>query len=265
MNIMSKTAGLTAAALLGTSLMASQASAITLEFTITNNQADGGLFLTPLYLGLHDGNFDAFSEGSAASAGLELLAEEGSPADIAGERQALLPNSQGGVITSPGGFAGAPVIDPGETATLRIEVDAENRFLTYLSMIIPSNDAFIGNDDALELLDADGNFLGAQTINVSLDDIWDAGTELNNNIGAAFNAAGGTGTDEGGVVTRLGTDIIDQLAGQSTAAGTTVNSILNSSLATITIAAVPLPATLPLLGAVLLGGGAAARRRKANS
>lgn len=268
MTIRSMSTRLAAAALVTSTLMASQAAAVTLEFTVTNNQAEGGLFLTPLYLGLHDGTFDAFDEGAAATAGVELLAEEGSPMAVAGERRALLPNSQGGVITGPAGFGSVegqpPVLDPGETATLRIRVDPTNRYLTFLSMVIPSNDAFIGNDDprAYQLFDDMGNFTGLGPIEVTLGQIWDAGTEVNNNIGAAFNSAGGIGTVEGGTISLLGDGVAD-LFGQGTAAGTSISALLNSSLATITVAAVPLPATLPLLGAALLAGGAAARRRKA--
>jgi hypothetical protein len=47
---------------------ANVAAAATLEITITNNQAAQGLYLTPLFFALHDGSFDPFDEGSAASA-----------------------------------------------------------------------------------------------------------------------------------------------------------------------------------------------------
>lgn len=139
-------------------LLAGAASAATVSVTIRNNQAEGGLYLTPLFVAFHNGSYDAFDAGGAASAGVTLIAEEG---DVGLE----VANAQGqgaktGVITSPGGFAGAPVIDPGETATFQIDLDRLNdRFFTFLSMVIPSNDNFIGNDDpfAFEIFDVLAN------------------------------------------------------------------------------------------------------------
>jgi len=54
--------------------------------TVTNAQADGGTFFTPVWFGFHDGAaFDLFTEGEAASQGLERLAEDGSVEGIAAE------------------------------------------------------------------------------------------------------------------------------------------------------------------------------------
>jgi len=105
---------------------------------------------------------------------------------------------------SPQGFAGAPLIEPGETGSVTLNVDSANRFFSFLSMILPSNDQFIGNGDptAHQIFDAAGNFLGNQTINVSGLNAYDAGTEVNNGLGSPFAQTGpGAATDEGGVVT----------------------------------------------------------------
>lgn len=72
-------------------------------------------------------------------------------------------------------------------------------------MVIPSNDAFIGNDGAFahKIVDGDGTFLGADFV-VSGSQVWDAGTEVNDEIPAntAFlgQMAPDTGVDEDGVV-----------------------------------------------------------------
>ena len=256
---------LAAAALAAMSLGAGAATASTLKITISNEAGDSGLSLTPLYVAFHNGSFDAFDVGTAASSGLELLAEEGDFSAIAGERAAIAgATSQGGALTAPGspfGFGGPPVIEPGETATLRVDVASENRFFTYLSMIIPSNDLFIGNNDAIELFDENGNFLGNQTINVTEASVYDAGTEVNNNLGAAFNSAGGADTDENGVVTLAGSSALNLLTGQTGANGVTIGASPVSLLATITISEVPLPAGSLLLLSALGMGGIAARRK----
>ncbi len=55
-------------------------------------------------------------------------------------------------------------------------------------MVIPSNDAFIANDDPLahEVFDAAGNFTGPITLTVLCSCVLDAGTEDNTEMQAAF-------------------------------------------------------------------------------
>ena len=260
-------APLVAAALIS---MAGAASAVSLKISVTNNSGMGGLTLTPLYTAFHDGTFDTFDTGSGASAGIEALAEDGNFMPIRDARQASHPTSQGAVVTAPQGFAGAPLIEPGETGSVTLNVDSANRFFSFLSMILPSNDQFIGNGDptAHQIFDAAGNFLGNQTINVSGLNAYDAGTEVNNGLGSPFAQTGpGAATDEGGVVTLASG--IDNYAGITLPNGQTLDlgeigfaGNADFSIATISIAAVPVPAALPLM----LGGlglmGFAARRRK---
>ena len=76
-------------------------------------------------------------------------------------------------------------------------------------MVVPSNDAFVGNDDplAIPLFDAFDNLI-AQTIIVTGDQVWDAGTEVNDEVPANTVGLGqampNTGVDEGGVVSLHG-------------------------------------------------------------
>ena len=244
-------------------LAAGTAQAKTLEITITNTQSAGGLFLTPLFTAFHDGTYDLFDTGAPASAALEDLAENGNPGGLVA--QATAAGAATGVILSPGGFAGAPVLDPGETASLRMTVDPmTQRFFSFASMIIPSNDIFIGNGNpmAYEIFDMTGAFTGIGPIDVTR--FYDAGTEVNDNSGAAFNANNPTpATDEGGLVSLLSD--LDVLLGQGTVAGTTIGFVPQpgASLATITVSAIPLPATLPLLALGLLGVTVLGRPRRA--
>jgi hypothetical protein len=112
------------------------------------------------------------------------------------------------------------------------------------------------------VFDLAGAFNNIAPISIFGGDVWDAGSELSNNVGAAFNASGGMGTPEMGVVSLAG-DLTD-LLGQLTAAGTTINSVPGDRelLATIEISSVPVPAALPLMLAGLGIMGAAGRRRK---
>ena len=240
------------------------ADAAALQITVTNHQTSGGFYFTPVAVAFHDGGYDLFDPGTAASAELEALAEGGATDPLV----AALGNNGDGtarnatVVTAPDGFAGAPVFDPGDSATQIFDVanTATNRYLTFGSMVIPSNDAFFGNGDpfAHEVFATDGSFAGPVEIRVFGSSIYDAGTEVDDGLGAAFSANGGDATDEGGVV-----ELDSGLAifvGTDTAAGTTLTSGVDGAelLATISVAdanAVPEPTTMAIWGAFALIGG----------
>ena len=255
--------------LLAATLLAGAASARTLEITVTNEQAQGGLYLTPLLTIFHDGSFDSFDAGSAASAGVEALAEEGDVGGVVAEvNQANADNGTShttAVIANPAGFGGAPVLDPGEVTTIRVDLDAATqRFFSFLSMVIPSNDTFIGNDNAqaYELFDALGAFVFTGPIEVFASDAWDGGTELDDGNGAAFAPpTGSPATETTDPVSGLAD--LDFLIGRPQAPGGTVQSAsgLLASIRITEVAPVPLPAGLPLLLAGLAGLGLLRRRK----
>lgn len=227
-----------------------------LNITIENNQSAGGFYLTPLWYGIHDGSFDYFDANNttSASSSLQMLAEGGVTAGLDADFDAAQPAGQRGVIISPGGFAGAPVIDPGEVAMSSVTVNDPlvNQFFSYSSMVIPTNDAFIGNSDgtAHQLFDAAGNFTGPLTIQVFGSSIYDAGTEANDENGdAAFSANGGTRTGESLFVRAH--PGLGNFVGTFTVAGTEITSDIAAGelLATITITqAIPEPGSMAVLG-----------------
>ncbi|KIC08960.1 hypothetical protein RA19_16785 [Leisingera sp. ANG-M1] len=210
--------------------------------TVTNTLDEGGTFLTPVWFGFHDGeNFDLWTDGEAASGGLERIAEDGSVEGIAAEFNRQV--AGGGVDATLIGANGAPgPIDPGETASFTLNVNADQvgrGFFTWATMIIPSNDAFLASpDDALQdfIFDADGNFAGPLVIERFGSDVLDAGTEVNTEEGAAFlnQTARDQGTAENGVVRQHegfngseglpdGTPV--NILGGTTAAGTIVDPV----------------------------------------
>lgn len=215
--------------------------------TVENLQPNDGFYLTPVWVGLHDGGFDFFDAGGTASSALEALAEEG---DVSGLQGLFAGSGQQGVLANADGFAGAPVLDPGESASTVFSLGASERFLSFASMIIPSNDGFFGNDlgTAIEVLDADGNFSFAGPIELTFAQAWDAGTELNDGLGAAFSANGGTSTDESNAIAlHEGFGIFNDT---NTADGSTINfgNASASPAFRISVTAVPEPSSLMLLG-----------------
>lgn len=219
--------------------------------SVTNNHASGGFALTPFWLALHDGTFDMFDAGSPANAGVELLAELG---DASGLNAAFAGQGVSTLLPSGGPV---PPFRPGDSnaTTLSVAAPSQHRFLSYASMIVPSNDLFVanGNPAAFELFDPLGNFLGEQTILIFGERVYDAGTEVNTVLdGGAFVAGvdATLGTVEGGVVhlffSRPTAEAeLDSILGTVTPPGEVVTTAFERGtlLATIRITAVPEPST----------------------
>ncbi len=247
-----------------------------IRVTVENLQINGGFYFTPVWFGIHDGNFDLFDAGSASSSSLESLAELG---DVSGI-QTDFSNAgftEQGVVLAPNGFAGAPVFDPTDSGSATIVINATNtdRFFSFASMLIPSNDVFFGNGDpqSIELFDTSGNFNGNQTIDIFGNNLYDAGTEVTDSNFAAFvagaNAPGGT--DQNGVADRFDSqgefdafnaEFVNN--GLSTPAGTSITNNLSagSSIARITITAIPEPTSFSVIGLAALAGFGLIRRRR---
>ena len=115
---------LTVAMVLTSSIfITSMAQAVNVQVTVENLTPTGGIFNTPVWIGFHDGTFDLYDIGTAATVGLERLAEDGSTGDLSAEFFADQMNGLDGVVLDPPGFPGAPVFDPGSKSSLTVDVD----------------------------------------------------------------------------------------------------------------------------------------------
>ncbi|MEO0796864.1 MAG: spondin domain-containing protein [Verrucomicrobiota bacterium] len=253
-------------ALLSLCALSTTHAVVNLEVTITSNAASDGVYFTPVWTAFHDGSFDIFDPGVAASAGLEALAEDGNNGVIDsafGTASGRLSQT----VNNPSG-PGPGLFGPGSSNSVQIMVDeTDNRYFSYASMILPSNDAFFanGNPTAIELFDALGNFNGEQTITIFGANVWDAGTEVNDTFGAPFSMIGGTSTDEGGTVALHAG--LDNFVGTALGNGNILGVALDNGLApiaTITVNVVPEPSTYAaIFGSLVLGTVMVLRRRKA--
>ncbi|MEM7593345.1 MAG: spondin domain-containing protein [Cyanobacteria bacterium P01_A01_bin.83] len=206
---------------------------VTLEVTVENLSSENGADITPVWFGLHDGSFDTFEVGESASSGVMHLAEDaitGLEGTVSGVVDTLIEmgldpevlppqeNTLGAIFADSsaaenGGTQGLVVsaesplgIAPGDSLSVTTDIDinnlANNRFFNYGAMFFPSNDAFVANNEALELFDAEGNFIGEDII-VTRNNVWDAGTEVNdenpNNVPFTLDVIG-NGIDENGTV-----------------------------------------------------------------
>jgi len=131
-------AGLTAAA---------HAQPVQLRVTVQNLSPANSLSFAPLRVGFNNGTYDAFNEGQTATAPIISIAEGGSGSDWFPAFAAAQPTALLGMVV---GMPPGPLL-PGATASTIFTVDPSiNRFFTFGSMVVPSNDLFIGNDDPME-------------------------------------------------------------------------------------------------------------------
>ena len=199
---------------------------------------------------------------------LERLAEDGNVMPLSALFSASGKGATDAVIMSGGGpFA------PGAIETMTIMLDSEDlqaRYFSFGSMVIPSNDAFIGNDNptAYQVFDGGGNFLGVDFF-VTGSEILDAGTEENTEIPeqTAFfgQTVPDTGIPEGGVVHShpgylgsLGNPGDPSILADPMFMGADF-TIPGYPVARITLTAVPAPGAIALLG---LAGLIGLRRRR---
>jgi len=129
------------------------------EVTVTN--VTRSQIFAPTLVATHDASTTLFELGGTASAGLALLAEEGSPAMLAAELQAD-PGVQ--FVADSGG-----VLMPGQSATITVVADAQHPFISMAGMLVQTNDGFF----ALR------NIVAPTSETSQFARVYDAGTEFN--------------------------------------------------------------------------------------
>ncbi|MBX3388883.1 MAG: spondin domain-containing protein [Phycisphaeraceae bacterium] len=240
-----------------------QAGVVQVRVKVESLVGANGVAFSPFTVAFHDGSWDAFNNGAAASTGIQNIAETGDgSAYLAAFGAAYAPGVSGVVAATLGGF-GPGIYLPGASGTFDFAVDtAANRYFSFGSMVVPSNDRFFGNDSAtaVALFDGLGNFLNP-IINLKGSDIWDAGTELDAPFGSAFIAGQSAGDHnaQGGVV-GFHSDFSAYL-NALTAAGYNFTNLPSAgdALARITFEIVPAPGVAGVFG---FAGLAFLRRRR---
>ena len=142
------------------------------EITITN--LTSGQPLTPPVVATHRGAYDAFDVGGAASVGVQQIAENGNGGPLLAELGASkhvsdsLETTTGPLV--PAGTPGAATFD--DSVTFAITAAPGSNRLSFLSMLICTNDGFTGAD-GVKLPNRIGKIV-TRAFNA-----YDAGTEIN--------------------------------------------------------------------------------------
>ena len=193
----------------------------TAEFTVrienvstgtTLTPSDGSMQAVPLAPGVwvvHADEAPLFTSGTAdRGRGLEAVAEDGNPAMLL-DAVAAKVGFGGAVFNTPEGASDPAPIGPGGVYSFTL-VAAPGARLSFATMFIPSNDLFYGPDEnGIALFNPDGTPVsGDVTAQVQL---WDAGTEANEEPGVGANqaqrqAGADTGPDDADATVRLVND-----------------------------------------------------------
>jgi hypothetical protein len=234
------------------------AAPVQVTVTIDNLAHAGGVAFAATHLGFHSGVFDAFDIGQTATDGIISIAERGNGMSWLSAFAAADPGATIGTI--------AGQLRPGNTRSMTFTVDPmANRYFTFASMVVPSNDFFIGNDgpQRYELFDAAGN-LQITSITQRSRDVWDAGSEIFDPLAAAFVGTGGLRADQNSVVAFNFAELA-AFDGLTTAAGYVFDSQLSAGTEIYRIgfevAPVPEPETYALMALGLAVVGWAGKRK----
>ena len=138
---------------------------------------------------LHSEPGALFIEGEADKGyGLEALAEDGDPSALAEALNGM--DLHAGVFNTPVGADGPGVILPGQAYEFEVKVTADAPYLSFATMFVQSNDLFVGPGEAgIALIDMDGMAMeGMHDVTADLE-LWDAGTEANEEPGVGGDQA----------------------------------------------------------------------------
>lgn len=260
-----------ATAMVGLLPSVGQGQTVQLRITVENLAPTNSVGLAPFRFGFGNGTFDSFDNNapafllgaaSIAQAPIVTIAEGGSGSAWFPAFQAAEPNANLGSILGPT----IPPILPGQTSSAVFAINPANRFFTFGTMVIPSNDHFLGNASptAFEVFGAGGNLL-LTSFTENASRIWDAGSETENPANAAFVVGGVNDqrVDENLPVTFNFADL-SAFNGVATPAGYTFDSTLltaTTPVLRVSFALVPEPATGMLAAAGCLGAALLRRRR----
>jgi len=287
---MTTTKGILCTAIAASALVGVQTvSATEVQVTVTHQGPLGGVFLTPVWVGFHNGSFDSYDGNTQASSELKSLAELGDASGISTNflnNGTLAPNPP--VPTQTGnridGSVGGGPIGPNTAASTTFNIDAggDHRYFSYAAMVLPSSDYFVANGgaqahDLSSLANATpGTKVSFNIGHFSQSPVNDAGTELNDFATSPGNGLVGITTvgtppvnapDNNNLIRNVSDPYGDFLnASPANFDFTNVNFhdpvLYANGIATISLTVVPEPATALVMGVGVFGLATRRSQRK---
>lgn len=135
--------------------------------------------MSPLAIMTHNGEFALFEVGGSASIELEHLAEAGSNAEL----MALM-DSDSNIDHA---VSGNGLLLPGNSDSVELTIDGDFNYLSIATMLVNTNDAFVG-ETGISVADLEVGESYQMNMNV-----WDAGTEANDELAATIPGPAGGG------------------------------------------------------------------------
>jgi hypothetical protein len=134
-----------------------------------------GVWFSPIWAGIHNGGFDFFNVGETAADSVRFLAES---SDLGPIRSQFSNNTRNNVFqTSTGGGN----ISPGDERETCFSIDendlTQDLYLSYAAAVLPSNDAFIGNNNPTQYKIYDASDEELEDVQFCVNEVLDAGTE----------------------------------------------------------------------------------------
>ena len=110
------------------------------EVSITN--LTRGQIMSPVFVARHDADADGlYSLGESASDSMAKMAEDADASDLLAEWD---PETNGDVAEAMVVNLDGGPIKPGETVTMSFDIDDGSKLISFASMLVSTNDAFIG-------------------------------------------------------------------------------------------------------------------------
>ena len=136
--------------------------------------------MSPLAVVTHNSDFRLFEVGKSASVALEHLAEGGSNAELI-----AIVNSDSNVYQ---GVSGNGLVLPGASDEVTIRLNPDHYgFLSMVSMLVNTNDAFVG-ETGLPIK----SLAVGESYEMNMN-VWDSGTELNDELAETIPGPAGGG------------------------------------------------------------------------
>lgn len=134
------------------------------EVAITN--LTRGQIMSPAFVARHDSSADSlYALGERASTAMAKMAED---ADASSLLEAWAPDENDGVSEARVATLSNGPIPPGETVNMSFNIDDGKKYLSFASMLVTTNDAFIG-----------ANHLDVSKSRTMMLNAYDAGSEAN--------------------------------------------------------------------------------------